>query len=355
MSVMYQPVQWNRNKYVYDAWLVAGIVLYVLAFLRLAPMLPGGLPPVDAATLRMRAFGTCAFVMLTLILCIGPAARLDRRFLPLLYNRRHFGVMLFFVAVTHVSFVLGWYFSFSPTPTWVALLSSSTSFGSFVGFPIVPLGLAALIILFAMAATSHDFWLAFLGPPVWKALHMGVYLAYGLVVMHVTLGLLQSGRSPVYAIAVGVSVALVTTLHVAAGLRERRRDQEGAAIESVEGTSWVVAGKVDEVPVDRAIVVPLPGGERVAVVRHGDRLSALSNVCAHQNGPLGEGHVIDGCVTCPWHGFQYRPEDGCAPPPFTEKVPTYRLRLDGDRILVDPRALPPGTPVPPIELAGARS
>jgi nitrite reductase/ring-hydroxylating ferredoxin subunit len=60
--------------------------------------------------------------------------------------------------------------------------------------------------------------------------------------------------------------------------------------------------------------------------------------------------VIDGCVTCPWHGYQYRPEDGCSPPPSTEKVPTFRLRRDGDIVLVDPRALPPGTPTEPIVL-----
>ena len=28
-------------------------------------------------------------------------------------------------------------------------------------------------------------------------------------------------------------------------------------------------------------------------------------------GPLGEGKIVDGCITCPWHGFQYRPQDGC--------------------------------------------
>ena len=44
------------------------------------------------------AFGSCAFVMLTVILSIGPLARLDRRFLPLLYNRRHFGVLTFVIA-----------------------------------------------------------------------------------------------------------------------------------------------------------------------------------------------------------------------------------------------------------------
>ena len=72
------------------------------------------------------------------------------------------------------------------------------------------------------------------------------------------------------------------------------------------------------------------GGERVAVFRHEGKVSALSNVCAHQNGPLGEGRIIDGCVTCPWHGYQYLPETGAAPPPFTEKVDTYRTKvIDG--------------------------
>ena len=42
-----------------------------------------------------------------------------------------------------------------------------------------------------MAATSHDFWLLMLTPRSWKALHMAVYVAYALVVMHVALGYLQ--------------------------------------------------------------------------------------------------------------------------------------------------------------------
>lgn len=91
----------------------------------------------------------------------------------------------------------------------------------------------------------------------------------------------------------------------------------------------------------------------MAVFRHQGLLSALSNACAHQNGPLGEGRVIDGCVTCPWHGFQYRLTDGRSPAPFTERVPTYRLRLDGAAVLVDPRPNPPGTPVAPVPVPEA--
>ena len=48
-------------------------------------------------------------------------------------------------------------------------------------------------------------------------------------------------------------------------------------------------------------------------------------------------------MTCPWHGYQYRLEDGCAPPPFTEKLTTYRVRIAHGVVEVDPRPLPPGT------------
>ena len=87
--------------------------------------------------------------------------------------------------------------------------------------------------------------------------------------------------------------------------------------------------------------------------RYDGKISALSSVCQHQNGPLGEGRIIDGCVTCPWHGYQYRPEDGASPPPFNEKVPTFRVRVDGDRVLVHPTPNPPGTRVEPARLVSA--
>ena len=96
------------------------------------------------------------------------------------------------------------------------------------------------------------------------------------------------------------------------------------------------AGPADAVVEGRAVVVPVSGQERVAVFRHSDRLSAISNVCAHQGGPLGEGRIIDGCVTCPWHGYQYRPSDGQSPAPFTDRVPTYRVRVHCGRIQLDP-------------------
>ena len=47
-------------------------------------------------------------------------------------------------------------------------------------------------------------------------------------------------------------------------------------------------------------------GERiVAVFRHEGKWFAIDAMCSHQGGPLAEGVIQDGCVTCPWHGWQY--------------------------------------------------
>lgn len=351
MSVQYKPVLWDRTKIWYDVALLAMVVVYIAIFLEVAPRYAEFTKPVDVAIQRMRAFGSCAFLMLTAILCIGPLARLDRRFMPLLYNRRHFGVMTAAVASAHVVFVLDWYFAFSPTPPFEAMLSANTSFGRLPGFPFEIFGLLAFAILLVMAVTSHDFWLSFLTPPVWKAIHMSVYAAYALIVAHVAFGYLQDVRDEVFAAVVTVCALSVAALHVIAAAKERKRD----GVHRGDREGWISVGAARDIDDGRARIVTLPGGERVAVFRIGARFSALSNVCAHQNGPLGEGRVIGGCVTCPWHGHQFRPEDGCAPAPFTDKVPTYRLRRDGDRLLVHQTALAPGAYVEPVEFEELRS
>lgn len=353
MSVKYNPVIWNRNKYIYDAALLICVGLYLYIYLRFAPAFQDVTRPLDGPILRMRAFGSCAFLMLTVILCIGPLARLDRRFLPVLYNRRHFGVLTAAVAAVHANYVLGWYFNFSSIDPYVALLQSNTSYTQILGFPFESLGILALIILFVLAATSHDFWLSFLGAPLWKGLHMMIYLAYASVVLHVALGALQGRDDALMTGLVVLSALAVSSLHFVAGRREAAADAcalvpDADATTTVVEDGWIVVGEVDEIANNRAKVVSIPGHDRVAVWRYKGKLSALSNACQHQNGPLGEGRIKGGLVTCPWHGYQYRPEDGQSPAPFTERISTYRLKLVGQTILLDPKPFPPGTHVDPV-------
>jgi len=339
MSVAFRAVQWNRDKLVYDGILVGAVALYLGGFVAVAHRWH---PPKDlAATIDIfiRATGSCAFLMLTVILCIGPLARLDRRFLPLLYNRRHFGVLTFLIAFAHAWLMVEWFAIQDALPNLVDEMTAMGNYLKFIGFPFKALGLAALIVLFLMASTSHDFWLAFLTPPLWKGLHMALYVAYGLVVMHVALGIMQYERTPLIPLMLMGGFGAVTALHLAAGWRERRGEHAGAASDD----GWIVVGPPRTIPDKAARIVVAAGGERIAVFRDGDEIGALTNLCAHQNGPIGEGRIVDGCVTCPWHGYQYRLADGCAPPPFTERLATYRTRIRNGVVEVDPRPLPPGT------------
>lgn len=348
MSVSYQPVIWNKSKYFYDAILIVAAVVYIYGYLKIGPMFQEG-KPIDGQILRMRAFGTCAFFMLTLILCIGPLARLDKRFLPILYNRRHFGVITFGLAYIHATHVLGWYFSFSSFSKYQGLLGSNTDYSQVLGFPFEALGIIGLIILLVLAVTSHDFWLSFLSPPVWKTLHMSIYVGYAAIVMHVALGALQGDASLFLTIMVSASVLSVCGLHFFTALSGAVAESKLLARE--QAGNWVAIGKVSDIANNQAKIVALKKDERVAIFHYDGKLSAVSNACAHQNGPLGEGRIIDCLVTCPWHGYQYRPHDGRAPAPFTEKIPTYNLKLDGETILLDPVANAPGTAVEPIVVA----
>jgi nitrite reductase/ring-hydroxylating ferredoxin subunit len=72
------------------------------------------------------------------------------------------------------------------------------------------------------------------------------------------------------------------------------------------------------------------GGVGVLVARHGDEIYALSNRCAHRGGPLDEGELSDGCVTCPLHGSTFRLEDGSVvrgPSPYPQ--PAWQVRVTG--------------------------
>jgi nitrite reductase/ring-hydroxylating ferredoxin subunit/DMSO/TMAO reductase YedYZ heme-binding membrane subunit len=353
MSHRYKPVLWNRTKLIYDAFLLAGVGAYLFIFLKLAPMLSPAARQIDAPIFLMRAYGSCTFVLLSLVLAIGPLARIDRRFLPLLYNRRHFGVIIAGVALLHAKAVLDWYFAFAATPKLEALFTSNTSFGQVIGFPFELFGLFALLILVVMAATSHDFWLSFLTARFWKALHMLVYAAYAAVILHVALGALSANRNPVMLVMVAVSLTGLITLHLIAGRREVRRDRAFDVSPAQNG--WVDFGDLADFTEGRALIGAGAGGERIAVFKFKGKLSALSNVCSHQGGPVGEGKVVLGFVTCPWHGYQYRLEDGCSPPPFKERIRKYRVRLEGSRIWVDPVALPLGTTVAPVQIPQAGS
>jgi methionine sulfoxide reductase heme-binding subunit len=326
MSVQYTAIGWNPQKKIYDKVLAGGILAYLTVFAILGTILH---PNTTAETLLIRGSGTLGLLLLQIILCIGPLARMDSRFLPLLYNRRHLGVAMFMVALVHGVFSLIQFHAFGDVNPLVSLFVSNTRFGSAADFPFQSLGFFALIILFIMAATSHDFWLHNLSPVVWKRLHMSVYAAYLLLIAHVVLGALQSETSILWVGMLGLGMLIVCGLHLASGYKEHRKDQAEHVVKQLFD-----ACSFEDVREGHGCSIAA-GEERIAVFRHEGRPYAMSNVCRHQGGPLGEGRIVDGCVTCPWHGYQYRPETGISPPPYDDKIPVYPSTIVDGRVMVD--------------------
>lgn len=82
------------------------------------------------------------------------------------------------------------------------------------------------------------------------------------------------------------------------------------------------------------IIEIIIGGTAIAVANVGGTYYAISNACAHADGPLGEGSMDGPIVTCPYHGWQFDVRDGgCKTNPYA-KVATYPVQIVGDAVCV---------------------
>lgn len=87
-------------------------------------------------------------------------------------------------------------------------------------------------------------------------------------------------------------------------------------------------------------VVAQAGEDTVMLLRRGQDIQGLSDVCGHAGGPLHEGQIdAEGQVTCPWHGSTFRLDDGSVVHgPATGRQPVYDVRVEDGKVLVRRRA-----------------
>jgi nitrite reductase/ring-hydroxylating ferredoxin subunit len=79
----------------------------------------------------------------------------------------------------------------------------------------------------------------------------------------------------------------------------------------------------------------MAGEVPVVAVRSGGRVHVLANRCSHMSGPLSDGELADGCLTCPWHGSVFRIADGSvARGPATAPQPAFEVREIGGAIQI---------------------
>jgi multimeric flavodoxin WrbA/nitrite reductase/ring-hydroxylating ferredoxin subunit len=111
-------------------------------------------------------------------------------------------------------------------------------------------------------------------------------------------------------------------------------------------------------PIEQLSLTPLRqitvGRTRIALSCRGGTFGAICGVCNHAGGPLGDGHLDDDYVVCPWHHWKFHRATGAGEPGFEDdRVQSYAVREEGGRLFV---GLNPATerhkvPHPPHPLA----
>lgn len=99
-------------------------------------------------------------------------------------------------------------------------------------------------------------------------------------------------------------------------------------------TSWIEIGHLNDIPRQGARCVK-NGETTIAVFRTvDDRVFALEDKCPHKNGPLSQGIVHDGCVTCPLHNWVISLETGEAQGADEGRTASFPVRVEEGRILL---------------------
>jgi nitrite reductase/ring-hydroxylating ferredoxin subunit/uncharacterized membrane protein len=74
------------------------------------------------------------------------------------------------------------------------------------------------------------------------------------------------------------------------------------------------------------------GGVPIVIFRVDGRIVALADRCTHRGGPLHEGELADGCITCPWHGSVFDADGLVRSGPASRPQPSLETRVVNGRV-----------------------
>jgi nitrite reductase/ring-hydroxylating ferredoxin subunit len=78
------------------------------------------------------------------------------------------------------------------------------------------------------------------------------------------------------------------------------------------------------------------GGKEIIVANLEGRFFAFTAICSHMDGPLVQGALAGGVITCPWHFSEFRVADGAVVKgPATDPIAVYPVKVEDGRLLVD--------------------
>ncbi len=135
-----------------------------------------------------RAVGDASMVLVALSFGLGPLARIFRPASRVIAFRRELGIYACILAIAHTIIILvGWVefdlmrlFGFEWHPNLQTYVMFQNGFGL-----ANAIGIAALVLVLVLAATSSDYAMRRLGTAGWKFIQMGVLPLWWLTIAHV--------------------------------------------------------------------------------------------------------------------------------------------------------------------------
>jgi nitrite reductase (NADH) small subunit len=96
----------------------------------------------------------------------------------------------------------------------------------------------------------------------------------------------------------------------------------------------ISVGKSAEIPPGTSKVVTA-NRKDIAVFNDGGQFFAIDDCCPHAGASLAGGYVEEGTVTCPWHAWRFRLNDGAWADNPRVKTGCYSVKVVGDEIFIE--------------------
>jgi nitrite reductase (NADH) small subunit len=99
--------------------------------------------------------------------------------------------------------------------------------------------------------------------------------------------------------------------------------------------AFIKVGSLSALPPGSVMEVVL-GEDSYAVCNQNGEIHALSGICPHAGGPLGQGTLQDSSLVCPLHEWSYNCTTGENDFDPEVKLDCFAVKVEGDDILLDP-------------------
>ena len=97
---------------------------------------------------------------------------------------------------------------------------------------------------------------------------------------------------------------------------------------------WHKVSKISDIEEGQATLCDI-GGQEIAVFKSGGGFYAMDGVCPHQGGPLHEGYVADGEVTCPWHAWAFDIKTGECQTVSGVQQKCFKTKIENEEVWID--------------------